>query len=246
MAKDGAATKPVSLWRGTDYGQWLVAGTCTSLSNSIQDFSLPIIALSITESPALATLIDSAIGFVRGALELPGGLLQDSVDRRRLMTIFGATGFVIFLTAAACAHVGVLGYAALVVVAVLLGIRGGLLGGTSNTMLRGIVPDELLPKAMSLNSGRDAATDLAGAPIGGAHELGGVGRGAGRISDCLPRRAACTRRHRGGGLLPAHGRGIAGRGVCQSNCCAYGVSVRVLTCLPGRQRCGRRLPDAAG
>lgn len=136
MAKDGAATKPVSLWRGTDYGQWLVADTCTSLSNSIQDFSLPIIALSITESPALATLIDSAIGFVRGALELPGGLLQDSVDRRRLMTIFGATGFVIFLIAAACAHVGVLGYAALVVVAVLLGIRGGLLGGTSNTMLR--------------------------------------------------------------------------------------------------------------
>ena len=137
MAEDGAATKPVSLWRGTDYGQWLVADTCTSLSNSIQDFSLPIIALSITGSPVLATLIDSVIGFVRGALELPGGLLQDSVDRRRLMTIFGATGFVIFLTAAACAHVGVLGYAALVVVAVLLGIRGGLLGGTSNTMLRG-------------------------------------------------------------------------------------------------------------
>ena len=109
MAEDGAATKPVSLWRGTDYGQWLVADTCISLSNSIQDFSLPIIALSITGSPVLATLIDSVIGFVRGALELPGGLLQDSVDRRR--------------------HVGVLGYAALVVVAVLLGIRGGLLGG---------------------------------------------------------------------------------------------------------------------
>ena len=138
MAKDGAATKPVSLWRGTDYGQWLVAGTCTSLSNSIQDFSLPIIARSITESPALATLIDSAIGFVRGALELPGGLLQDSVDRRRLMTIFGATGFVIFLTAAACAHVGVLGYAALVVVAVLLGIRGGLLGGAPPTRCSGV------------------------------------------------------------------------------------------------------------
>lgn len=197
MAEDGAATKPVSLWRCTDYGQWLVADTCTSLSNSIQDFSLPIIAQSITGSPALATLIDSVIGFVRGALELPGGLLQDSVDRRRLMTIFGATGFVIFLTAAACAHVGVLGYAALVRCRCAVGHPRRPAWGTSNTMLRGIVPDELLPKAMGLNSGRDAATDLAGAPIGGAHELVGVGRGAGRICDCLPRRAACTRRHRG-------------------------------------------------
>lgn len=43
--------------------------------------------------------------------------------------------------------------------AICLGIRSGLLGTTSNTMLRGIVPDQLLPKASSLNDGRDAASN---------------------------------------------------------------------------------------
>ena len=92
---------------------------------------------------------------------------------------------------------GVLGYAALVVVAVLLGIRGGLLGVTSNTMLRGIVPDELLPKAMGLNSGRDAATDLAGAPIGGV--LVAVGGWCALLTNsvlCLAESLASLRIHR--------------------------------------------------
>lgn len=32
-----------SLWRGTDYGKWFVADSCTSLSSSIQGFAMPLI-----------------------------------------------------------------------------------------------------------------------------------------------------------------------------------------------------------
>ena len=44
-----------SLWRGTDYGKWFVADSCTSLSSSIQGFALPLIAQTVTGSPAQAT-----------------------------------------------------------------------------------------------------------------------------------------------------------------------------------------------
>lgn len=163
-----------SLWRGTDYGKWFVADSCTSLSTSIQDFALPLIAQSVTGSPAQATLLDSIMSMTSSALKLPGGVVQDKYDRRKLMTLFGLIGFVLFIACAALGWAGLLLYPVLIVLAVCLGVRSGLLGGTSNAMLRGIVPDKLLPKAQSLNNGRDAALDLAGAPVGGVLIGGGL------------------------------------------------------------------------
>lgn len=165
---DGKAS---SLWKGTDYGKWLMADTCTSISNSIQDFAIPIIAQTITGSTFFATMTNAFMEFSNGLFRLPGGVVQDRFDRRKLMIIFGLSGCVIFGGAAllevATSLTSALASIVLIVFAVILGMRTGLLGGTSNVMLRGIVPDELLPKAMSLNSGRDAAADLLGSPIGG-------------------------------------------------------------------------------
>lgn len=56
----------------------------------------------------------------------------------------------------------------------LAAVRDGLLGNTSNVMLRGIVPDDQLPKAISLNDGRDAVVGMVSGPIGGA--LMAIGR----------------------------------------------------------------------
>ena len=54
----------------------------------------------------------------------------------------------------------------MIILALVLGTRTGLLGSTSNTMLRGLVPDAQLPKVMSMNYSRDLAIDL----IGATHE----------------------------------------------------------------------------
>lgn len=163
-----------SLWRGTDYGKWFVADSCTSLSTSIQDFALPLIAQALTGSPARATLLDSIMSMASAALKLPGGVVQDKYDRRKLMVAFGLIGVILFGACAALGWAGLLAYPVLVVLAVCLGVRTGLLGGTSNAMLRGIVPDKLLPKAQSLNNGRDAALDMVGAPVGGVLIGGGL------------------------------------------------------------------------
>ena len=72
-----------SLWRGTDYGKWFVADSCTSLSSSIQGFALPLIAQTVTGSPAQATLLDSIMTMISSVLRLPGGVVQDKYDRKK-------------------------------------------------------------------------------------------------------------------------------------------------------------------
>ena len=161
--------KPVvSLWKGTDYGAWFTADTCASFSGSIQSFALPLVAQAVTGSAALASLLRSVQGFVSAALTIPGGVVEDRVDRRKLLIIWGLSGCLGFALLSVFCAANWLSYALLLALAVLLGVRSGLLGDTSNAMLRGVVPNELLPKAMSLNSGRDSAASLAGAPISGA------------------------------------------------------------------------------
>ena len=156
------------VWRHTDYGKWFVADTTSSMSASIQGFVLPLVAQSLTGSATLSSLMDAIISACRAVLILPGGYVQDTVDRRTLMIAYDVVGVAVFALAGAALGFTSLGFWALVLLAVVLGCRTGLLGGTSNAMLRGIVPDQDLPKAMSLNYSRDSVIDLAGAPVGGA------------------------------------------------------------------------------
>lgn len=156
-----------SLSRNPDYRNWFVADACTSATMSIRDFVLPLMAQNLTGSPALATLLSSITQLTSGVLRLPGGVLQDKVDRRKLLTTFALIGLGVYGLAAVLVSNASIAYMALIVLALLLGARSGLLGDTSNAMLRGLVPDNDLPRAMSLNYSRDSVIDLACSPVGG-------------------------------------------------------------------------------
>ena len=111
-----------SLWRGTDYGKWFVADSCTSLSSSIQGFAMPLIAQTVTGSPAQATLLDSIMTMISSVLRLPGGVVQDKYDRKKLMIAFGLIGFALFGICAALGWAGLLIYPVLMVLAICLGM----------------------------------------------------------------------------------------------------------------------------
>ena len=156
-----------SLWKTTDYGPWLVADTSGTLGASMAGFAIPLIVLAVTGSAAQASLVSAVQSCVSAATNIPGGLLQDRCDRRMLLLIWSATGVLLFGGAGLLGRMGWLGVAGLMVLAILLGLRSGLLGNTSNAMLRGVVPDRELARAMSLNSARDAVINLASDPISG-------------------------------------------------------------------------------
>lgn len=156
-----------SLWLHTDYRWWWGADTSFALSGSLLGFVLPLLVLAATGTTVAATGVNAVTMAVAGALMLVGGMLQDTFDRRRLLMIQGLMGFVIYGAIAGLYQANMLGLPVLMVIAVLLGVRSGLFGGTTNSMLRGVVPDEDLPVAISLNNGRDAAIQVAGGPLGG-------------------------------------------------------------------------------
>ncbi|MCI1219363.1 MAG: MFS transporter [Bifidobacterium sp.] len=130
-------------------------------------FAIPLIALSSTGSPAQASFISGLESCVLAAFSIPGGVVQDRVDRRKLMLVWGISGTVLFACMAAFDWLHMLGMAALLVFAVLMGLRSGLLAGTSHSMLRGIVADDQLPHALTINNGRDAALNILGDPLSG-------------------------------------------------------------------------------
>ncbi len=163
----GSTGHEPSLMRDTDYGWWFGADTAGQLSASISSFALPLIALAVTHSAAQAALLESIMSCMNAVFVIPGGLVQDRFDRRKLLLIWSMAGVLLFAVAGFMQFSGGLDWVALVVLSVILGIRSGLLGNTSSSMLRGVVPDEELPQAMAITHGRDAVINIAGSPISG-------------------------------------------------------------------------------
>ena len=182
MGTERADGNDVSLWKGTDYGWWLVSDTAGALCDSIVAFAVPLIVLSLTGSPSMSSAAQGVWVAMQVVLMIPGGVVQDTYDRRKLMIWWGGSGVALCALAALSLSGAGAGWPVLVAVACLLGVRDGIVGNTSNAMLRGVVPDEQLPHAMSLNSARDSLVGLIGGPCAGL--LLAVGRVVPFVAGC--------------------------------------------------------------
>ena len=165
------STKPVAstpaLWRNRNYLLWLGSDTCSALGIALHSFAIPLLALIATNSPAQAGII-GAVGMLgRMLFTLPGGVLADRHNRRRLMLIGGASGTAIGLGLVAAAATGSLTFWVLLTLHLLMSVRNGLFGSASDAALKDLLPETQLGSALAANQGRDAVVSLAGGPLGG-------------------------------------------------------------------------------
>ncbi|MFE7636009.1 MFS transporter [Kitasatospora sp. NPDC057518] len=157
---------PTPLSRNRDFRLLWAGGLLASLGSQLASIALPLLVLRETGSAARA----GAIGTVSvGALlitTLPGGVLADRIERRRLMRICDVLG----LLAVAALVVAVLrGHTPLPLV-LLVAAAGALIssvyGPAAGALLRAVVPTGQAREASSRMQARGAAARLAG-PLGG-------------------------------------------------------------------------------
>lgn len=138
------------------------------MGTGIGAFAFPLVTFAVTDSLGATGMVAlvQGLGAVIGIV--PGGLLSDRVERRRLRLLAGATGALLQAVLVAVLLAGGAGAAVLAVIAFLDRLRGSLLGNASNAMLKQLVPPALLPRAVSVIQGREAAVEMGSGPAGGA------------------------------------------------------------------------------
>ncbi len=166
-------TAPHRLWHNTRYLLWLVSDTSKGLAAALFGFAIPLLALIVTDDPALAGIIAGAGLVARLLATLVGGILADRHRRIVLMLVGSLLGVGLSLAFTVLAWTDALTFSVLLVIDVLLAARNGLFDVAGESALKEIVPDEAMGRAQAANQGRDAALQLAGGPLGGL--LLGVG-----------------------------------------------------------------------
>ena len=134
----------------------------------------PLLVLALTRSAADAGIVASTRSLGQVLWMLPAGLAADRRSRRRLM--IGADGLRLAALAALGAavlthHVALW---AIALVAFVEGSGSAVFAAAQGGALRGVVAPTQLPAAAATQTGRQAAVQLAGPPLGGA--LFGLGR----------------------------------------------------------------------
>lgn len=156
-----------SLARNHDFTALWIGQTVSEIGSRTTLFVFPLVAYLLTGSALLAAATEAVhlLGLA-GAL-LPGGVLADRYDRRRIMRIASGTGVLSYASLAAAGVAGALTTPHLLVVALLTGIGAGVFMPAEISAVRTVVPAEELPTALSQNQARLHVASLVSAPLGG-------------------------------------------------------------------------------
>ncbi|WP_347037251.1 MFS transporter [Glutamicibacter halophytocola] len=145
------------------------------LSGGIYGFIFPLMLLAATGSPVLAGSL-AALGMAaRASVILAGGAMADRTDKARMIVIGSLCGAAVTAALALGIGSGSLPVPLLCLAHVLMELRGGYFGSTTNAALKDLVHPKQLGRAMAANQGRDSVLMLGSAPLGGV--LLGLGGG---------------------------------------------------------------------
>ena len=209
-----------------------IGQTISELGTRVSMFVFPLVTYAVTGSALLAGIAGGLELLGTALALLPGGLLADRVDRRRLMRTASGVGRPALRLAGrgrrrsasspcrTCSRS-----------AVLTGVCAGVFAPAEMSAVRTVVPTDQLPTALSQQQARQHVASLVGGPLGGA--LYSVTRWVpflfdavtfavswvllGRIRTDLLRRAARRTGADAAGPAPTSPRGCGSRGAARSS-----------------------------
>ena len=160
-----------------------VGQTLNELGTKVSAFAFPLLTYALTGSITWAAIVEGAYLLGLVATLLPAGVLADRLDRGRIMRGSAWLGAIAYAAAGTAAVLGALTLPHLLATALVSGVAAGLLGPAETAALRAIVPDEELPRALSLTQGRQHVASLVGGPLGGV--LYGLARSLPLLADAV-------------------------------------------------------------
>lgn len=168
-----AAPAPLPLWRNRAYTLLQAGKTVHVVGVGVGAFAVPLLAYQVTGSVAQAGLIAGIgeIGALLGAL--PGGVVADRFDRRRIIWVASLLGGLLWLGLAAVLWTGQLAGWHLAVALFGSSVAAVFANPAESGAIRAVVPSEQLGTAMAVVQGRQAVASLVAGPLGGF--LYGVG-----------------------------------------------------------------------
>ena len=129
--------------------------------------AFPLLVLASTGSATVSGLVLGTVAGARLVAGLPGGVLVDRWDRKRVM-IGCEAAYALALSSLVLALCwGVVRVAHLVVVAAVLGVCAALFEPAEDASLPRLVPEDRLPSAVALVAARSALGHLSGTAAGG-------------------------------------------------------------------------------
>lgn len=172
----GPGTAPsdsVPLWRNRPYTLLQSGKTAHIVGLGVGAFAVPLLAYQVTGSVAQAGLI-AGVGEVGALLgTLPGGVVADRFDRRRIILASSLLGGLLWLGLALAWWAGQLTGWHLAVVLFGSSVAGVFANPAESGAIRAVVPSEQLGAAMAVVQGRSAVASMLSGPLGGF--LYGVG-----------------------------------------------------------------------
>jgi MFS family permease len=155
------------------------ASALSNLADGLVKIALPLVAVTVTDSPALVAGVALAVTLPWLLLALPAGALADRVDRRIAMLTANVTRAATVAVLAVAVVLGVESSGAaiwaLYLVALLLGTAETVYDTCAQSILPQVVPRDRLPRANGrLIAAELTANEFVGPPLGGLLVAAGI------------------------------------------------------------------------
>jgi len=151
------------------------ASTLSNLADGVVKVSLPLVAVTLTDSPALVAGIVVAVTLPWLLFALPAGALTDRVDRRAAMLLANVARASALAVLVATVLLGYGSIWALYAVALFVGIAETVYDTCAQSILPQVVPRERLSRANGrLQAAELAANEFVGPPLGGVLVATGI------------------------------------------------------------------------
>ena len=141
--------------------------TTQIIGSGFATFAVPLLAFALTQSVFQAGLISAlgALGYL--VATLPAGAIADRVDRRRLLILCSALGFVLFGSLVVAIATSTLTVWHLTAVLFCVAIVSSFFGPAESGGIREVVRADQMGSAMAAVQGRSAVASLISGPVGG-------------------------------------------------------------------------------